>query len=51
MLMLRQIYLVNKKQIPLALFGISALIAERSQAVAFSKHIFESCREQFWVTR
>src|SRR5213596_1047374 len=29
----------------------TGLTAERSQAVALSKHIFESCRSQFWVAR
>ena len=39
MFMLRQIYLVNKKQIPLTLFEICVLTGERSQAGALAKCI------------
>jgi hypothetical protein len=39
MLMLRQIYLVNKKQIPLTLFEMSVLTGERSHAGALAKCI------------
>ena len=39
MLMLRQIYLVNKKQIPLTLFEMSVLTGERWHAGALAKCI------------